>query len=438
MPPYINSGIGAQLVMIPESTYGVAPVISGANVMMYEFNTEGLEGKKIIAQGKGLHGGGMHNRSARRKLTNWETLGPVNMDLPARYLNQLLMQMLGSKGSSPATLTQIGVTTVYKAVHAPVSSMFGTSMCIQKGVPSVDGTAPQPFTYVGQKLKDWKISVKTGEIAKLDMNWVGRSELAGPTPIATPGMPASTTPVTNSGTVAAAVTITGGTLTAVVVNSVTVGTTAGTYVVPAGQTIAITYSVAPTWVWYPATANGDPLNLAVPPLATFSEIATNDVFFFREASLYTGGTPSTAAGVTSVTGGTLAANVKSAEIQYTFKFAEDRYFLGANGFKGEPIENDFRDIAGTLEVEFLNSEAMYAAFAADTPTALELKFTGTVIGTSGSNTQLLDILIPDIFFEGEPPKVNGPGVVLLKVPFTGLDDLTNNPIQITYQTLDTV
>lgn len=64
-----------------------------------------------------------------------------------------------------------------------------------------------------------------------------------------PAVPASTVNATNTGSGPVSVTISGGTLTSVKVNGVQVGTTAGTYVVPAGQTISITYTVAPTWVW---------------------------------------------------------------------------------------------------------------------------------------------------------------------------------------------
>lgn len=79
----------------------------------------------------------------------------------------------------------------------------------------------------------------------------------GGSPISTPAVPATTVTATNSNAVAVFVTITGGTLTSVKVNGVQVGTTAGTYTVPAGQTISITYSVAPTWVWY-APVSVDP------------------------------------------------------------------------------------------------------------------------------------------------------------------------------------
>jgi len=83
-----------------------------------------------------------------------------------------------------------------------------------------------------------------------DASWKFTTMFENTPTISTPGFPASTTPVTNTNNVTVFVTITGGTLTSVVVNGTQVGTTAGTYQVPAGGTIAITYSVAPTWSWF--------------------------------------------------------------------------------------------------------------------------------------------------------------------------------------------
>jgi Phage tail tube protein len=364
MGTFVNSGIGAQLVGQLETTYGVAPALTGANLMPLEFNTESLELKKTAVQGKGLHAGGLHNRAARRKVTNYECSGNIAMDLPTRYINQLLMLMFGSKSLTPATLTQIATSGVYSATHGP-GTMLGSSATFQVGKPSVDGGAASPFTYVGCKVTDWEISVATGALAQLSLSITGRNELAGAT-------------------------------------------------------------------------NSDPLNASAPALATFTENANNDVFHFREATLLTGGTPTTTSGVTSITGATAAGNVKMASVKYAMKYDNARYFLGSAGFKAEPIENDFRDITGSIEVEFLNAETMYNAFAADTPTALQFVFTGPIIGTSGTNTQLLKLLIPVIYLEGESPKVGGPAVLTQKIPFTGLDDLVNNPLQATYQTVDTV
>lgn len=360
MSIYVNSGIGSQIIMTPEATFGVAPSLAAAQP--YEFNSETLELKKTIVQGKGLHAGGLYNRGARRVLTNYAVSGGITMDLPTRYLNQLLWQMFGSKGQTAATLTEDATTGAYSATHAP-GSMMGQSMCIQKGVPSVDGTAPSPFTYVGMKMTDWTISVKTGEIASLQTTWDGRNELGG------------------------------------------------------------------------ASTNGDALNTSIPALGTFSEDATNNVFHFREATLYSGGTVSTASGITTITNNTALGNVMSAEIKCAFKMDTTRYFLGSAGFKAEQIENDYRDVTGQFEVEWLSAESMYEAFATDSPINLELTFAGNPIGT-GTDISMLTILIPQVFLEGESPKVAGTQVVTQTVPFTGLDDSVNNVIQATYWTLD--
>lgn len=69
-----------------------------------------------------------------------------------------------------------------------------------------------------------------------------------PTP-SQPAVPASTVAQQNPNGYPVNVVISGGTITAVTVNGVQVGTGAGTYLVSSGGTIAVTYSVAPTWVW---------------------------------------------------------------------------------------------------------------------------------------------------------------------------------------------
>ena len=65
-----------------------------------------------------------------------------------------------------------------------------------------------------------------------------------------PSVPASTTNQQNTAWRDAAVSVKGGTVTAVVVDGVTVSTVTNTTVfVPAGKNISITYSAAPTWAW---------------------------------------------------------------------------------------------------------------------------------------------------------------------------------------------
>jgi hypothetical protein len=64
-----------------------------------------------------------------------------------------------------------------------------------------------------------------------------------------PAVPPSGVGQQNPNAFPVTVVISGGTATVTVVNGLTVGPGDGTYVVPAYGSIAVTYSVAPTWVW---------------------------------------------------------------------------------------------------------------------------------------------------------------------------------------------
>jgi hypothetical protein len=68
--------------------------------------------------------------------------------------------------------------------------------------------------------------------------------------ITAPSVPATTVAQVNNKGFDMTVHVTGGTVTAVAVGGVATGLTAGAFRVPAGQSITLTYSVAPTWTWF--------------------------------------------------------------------------------------------------------------------------------------------------------------------------------------------
>jgi hypothetical protein len=189
-----------------------------------------------------------------------------------------------------------------------------------------------------------------------------------------------------------------------------------------------------------ASTQGDSLNGSVPSLATFSTAPTSgaalSVFHFREATIFSGGTPTVTSNVVSLVGATALGHVRSASVKQSVSLDSSRYYVGGNGFRDEPIENGLAAITGQLVTEWLSGEALYEAFQTDTTTSLQITLTGPAVGTSGSNTELLDIIIPNIKLEGESPKVSGPQVVTTSNNFTGLDDETTTPIQIVYQSED--
>jgi hypothetical protein len=90
--------------------------------------------------------------------------------------------------------------------------------------------------------------------------------------VVTPAVPSSTVTATNTNSFPVAVAVTGGTVTHVTVNGSDQFTGTGvTAVVPAGGTIAITYSVAPTWAWsalvagFGGTSIPSPSSVPIPP-----------------------------------------------------------------------------------------------------------------------------------------------------------------------------
>ena len=181
--------------------------------------------------------------------------------------------------------------------------------------------------------------------------------------------------------------------------------------------------------------NSDPLNASLPGLVTYVQPPAGGVFHFLESTVYTGGTPSTAAGVTTLASPTVAGNITQFSVKQTRPLDVERFFSGGAGFKSEQVENALGMVTGQFATEWLSAQTMYDAFAADTATAVEYTFLGPAIG-SGSDFSTLSILVPNIHLDAAPVETPGPGVITQVVPWTGLNDGTNNVIQATYWTLD--
>jgi hypothetical protein len=161
------------------------------------------------------------------------------------------------------------------------------------------------------------------------------------------------------------------------------------------------------------------------PLATY--------FSFLGGAILGGGTVSTTSGVTTVTGGTQIAAIRSAKVSGKNALKTDRLFLGNGVTKSEQVENGRRQITGSLEAEF-QTRALYDQYRGDVPTAIQLNFGATV----GANTFQFNILLPSCNYEdGASPDVSGPDIVIQTVPFTALYEDADPPIQITYISTDT-
>ncbi|MFF4848004.1 phage tail tube protein [Streptomyces sp. NPDC001194] len=155
----IGSGLGGQLGIVAESTYGtfVAPT------KFLEFSKESLVLKKTTAQSAGIAAGRLLPLSNRRVLTQLEATGSIDMEVTNSGMGLLLQALMGTT----VTPVQQGVTTAYLQTHTLADS-FGKSLTIQKGVPLTTGTVTDK-SFTGCKVTGAEFSCEVGDM--LTSSW---------------------------------------------------------------------------------------------------------------------------------------------------------------------------------------------------------------------------------------------------------------------------
>jgi hypothetical protein len=150
----IGSGLGAQLGIAAESSYGtfVAPT------KFIEFTKESLALKKTTAQSAGIAAGRLLALSSRRVLTRKEAGGSFDIEVTNKGMGLLLQTLMGTT----VTPVQQGATTAYLQTHT-LASVAGKSLTIQKGVPLTSGTVTDK-TFVGCKIISGEFACGVGEM----------------------------------------------------------------------------------------------------------------------------------------------------------------------------------------------------------------------------------------------------------------------------------
>jgi hypothetical protein len=173
-------------------------------------------------------------------------------------------------------------------------------------------------------------------------------------------------------------------------------------------------------------------------LAAASYPTPNGLFAFSHASVMTvGGTASTAAGETTIAGGvSLGSLVTGITITGSTPMKVDRYGLGNQGLKGEPIENAIPTITGNLATEFYSRTELYDVFKTAGTTALQIDFTkfdpagnDANGAAAGPNPYRLSFIFPSVRFKAAAVNVNSPDVIPQSVDFQAYDDGSGtNPV----------
>lgn len=153
-------------------------------------------------------------------------------------------------------------------------------------------------------------------------------------------------------------------------------------------------------------------------------------FHFGQATVGVGTAASIQA--TAATATTVLDGVRKISIKVDRKQATDRYYFGNTVstagamLKSEPIMNDQVVISGSIELDVTaaNKTALLDKFAAGT--AVSMTFDCVSLSLAGAATAKFTtrFQMTSVFADGETPKLDGPGVVSVTVPFVALGDAT--------------
>lgn len=169
----VRAGIGAQLVVATESTYGT--YVAGTTGL--PFISEDLRLIKEYIRTVGLRANRLVQSEALHVATTRAGDGNVNIDVLTKSMGKLFNQLHGLT----VTPTQIAATTAYRQTHnIGTSDPFGKSLSIQVGRPDVGATV-RPFSYLGCKVTGVTFSMERGGVLTSKWTFDIRDEDTGQT-----------------------------------------------------------------------------------------------------------------------------------------------------------------------------------------------------------------------------------------------------------------
>ena len=151
------------------------------------------------------------------------------------------------------------------------------------------------------------------------------------------------------------------------------------------------------------------------------------VFTFAHGAVYSGALTAPTATALATGGWPPVASIRSGSITIKHNLKTDRYNCGGGGRKEKPFAG-VREISGSLVAEYADT-AFRDAIVNDTSMTLVKTFT--------SGADALQIVIPDVRFDGDIVKAST-DLAMQELKWTGLDGLTAaQPIWIVCRTADT-
>lgn len=161
----------------------------------------------------------------------------------------------------------------------------------------------------------------------------------------------------------------------------------------------------------------------------------SDLFSFTGAQLAIGGTVTPPTATALATGGTEVLNIRDFTVGVENGLDSDGFNLGGAGQRTRrPALASLAGITGTVTAEFTDDTFVDAVLDQE-DFAVLATFEANVEIEAG-HRPTLQVVIPNIRFESEIPKATE-GVKTQTLEFTGLDDLSGEPIYVVVRTADT-
>lgn len=166
-----------------------------------------------------------------------------------------------------------------------------------------------------------------------------------------------------------------------------------------------TYNGCKIASWEIGCSAGEIATLGLSLIALDETVATG----LASASYATGAAiPFTFVGATMSIAG-VTTNVSKTTVSGDNKL-ERRFFQGS-ALTSEPIQTALTEVSGSLEIEFANNYTDYNRFVNGTESALVLNF------VAGAKSLQMTM---NVRYDGETPKVGGPGIVAQNLPFKAI------------------
>jgi hypothetical protein len=163
-----------------------------------------------------------------------------------------------------------------------------------------------------------------------------------------------------------------------------------------------------------------------------------ELFNFFQGAITVGGVVTNPTTTALASGGTSVANVLDFSLDIDNKLDANGFAFGSGGKQARRPHLGYTEITGKLTAEF-DAVTYRDLYLNNTAVALTLTFTtATLLQATVFNT--LQIVIPNLKFDGELPKAVTDGVVKLDLGFTVLDGGTVGvaPVYVVMRNLDTV